>query len=180
MADVWHGLTCDTSSEVYRTGMRDNLEFAYACLQPRPEQWRRPQDGYIPFGEAIVAGSKEDTNIDTKVGALDKSSAWPYNGEAVTANADHVNDGDWHTLKRTTQIVAAAKAASASGSTQPTQRASVINPPVGLFVSLDVASEWSSSMALVAHPLTLLQTEWCSSKMTPTPNIHRVSGQLWV
>ena len=117
--------------------MRDSLEYAYACLPPRPAQWKRPQGGYIPFGEAVVAATKKDTNADTKVGALDKSSA----REAVTTNADHVRLGDWHTMKRTSQIVAAANAASASGPIQPTQRESVISSPVGIYnVSLNVES----------------------------------------
>ena len=38
MADDWHGLTCDGSSEIYRTVMRNSVEFAYACLPPRPDQ----------------------------------------------------------------------------------------------------------------------------------------------
>ena len=92
MADIWHGLPCDSSTEIYRVVMRDCVEYAYACLQPRPAQWKRPQGGYIPFGEAVVAATKKDTNADTKVGALDKSSA----REAVTTNADHVRLGDWH------------------------------------------------------------------------------------
>ena len=99
-------------------------------------QWKRPQGGHIPFGEAVVT-VKGDTTADSKVGALDKSSA----REAVSTKADHVRDGDWHTMQRTAQIVAAADAASASSSTQPTQRASVINPLAGIFVSLDVASD---------------------------------------
>ena len=43
MADAWHGLVCDTSSEVYRNIIRDCVEFAYASLPPHQEQWKRPE-----------------------------------------------------------------------------------------------------------------------------------------
>ena len=98
-------------------------------------QWRRPQGSYTPFGEAALA-AKGDTTAGSKVGVLDKSSA----REAVSTNSGHVREGDWHTLKRTNQIALAGKAASAEQSAQPTQRASVIDPSLGM-VSLDVESD---------------------------------------
>ena len=55
MAEAWHGLVCDGSSEVYRNIIRDCAEFAYASLQPRQDQWKKPKNGvYILFGVAPV------------------------------------------------------------------------------------------------------------------------------
>ena len=116
---------------------------------------------------------KEDTTIESnvKVGALYKSSAWLYNREAVTTNADHVKHGDWHTVRRTTAIVDVAKTAPASSSTQPTRRESVINAPAGIHdvyaVSVNVESDDDMDgdvefiSAPSSPPRTTHQQEWC-------------------
>ncbi len=98
MADDWHGLVCDPNSEVYRKIVRDCIEYGYASLPPRKEQWKRPKSGrYTPLG-ALPEAPKGGLTSEDSVGAVGKSSVRQVTRETETTNAEYVRDGDWHTV----------------------------------------------------------------------------------